>query len=105
MDETRLEALLKEAISHCYDKEEELWALFSALIGRLSYPLRVKVDGEEMALVGLDEAASSLETGIMARVDRGGVTQAIPLERVQLAANSPESAEWLEAYRYWLSKR
>ncbi|MCX7683265.1 MAG: hypothetical protein N2508_15085 [Anaerolineae bacterium] len=105
MDETKAEALLKEAISHCYDKEEELWALFSALVGRLPYPLQVTVEGEEASLVGLDEAASGLDVGIMARVDMGGATRLVPLERVQPTANSSESAEWLDAYRYWLSKR
>jgi|YNPBryantNP2012_1023418.scaffolds.fasta_scaffold00253_23 hypothetical protein len=105
MNEARWQALLEEAISHCYDEEDEFWAVFSALVGRVSYPLKAMVDGEEVSLTGLDGAASSPEAGIMARVEKGGVERIVPLECVHVAVSDAGGAEWLHVYRYWLTKR
>jgi hypothetical protein len=71
MDEAKLEALLEEATAHCYDEEDEFWAVFSALLGRVSYPLQARMQGEAVTLVGLDGDASDLEVGVMACVQEG----------------------------------
>ena len=101
MDETRLKSLLGEAIAHCYDEEDEFWAIFSALVGRVSYPLQVRIEGEEAILVGMDGAASAPEVGVMARVQRGTGEVVVLLDNVEVVTGDPDRLAWLEVYRYW----
>ena len=105
MDEAKLQAMLEEATSHCYDEEDEFWAVFSALTGRISFPFQARVAGETVTLVGLDGHASGLEAGVMARVRKEGAGRTVSLAELDVLDPDPVSAEWLEVYRYWLRKR
>jgi hypothetical protein len=105
MDETRFRSLLEEAIAHCYDEEDEFWAVFSALVGRVAYPLPVTVGGAPAALVGVDGPTSSLDVGIMARVEKGGAEETVPLADVEIETGDLDSIAWLATYRYWWAKR
>ncbi|RLC60714.1 MAG: hypothetical protein DRI48_11610 [Chloroflexi bacterium] len=104
MDEEKLTTLLEEATAHCYDEEDEFWAVFSALVGRVSYPLQVSVAGEAATLVGVDGSTSSPETGITARIEKGGEEEPVPLADVEVVDADSESAAWLAMYRYWREK-
>jgi hypothetical protein len=104
MDEARLEALLKEATVHSYDEEDEFWGVFSALMGRISYPLQAQAGGEAVTLIGLDGPSSTIEAGIMAQVERGGAQETIPLSELEAVAPDPDSAAWLAMYKYWRAK-
>jgi len=104
MDEARLEALIEEATAHCYDEEEAFWGVFSALVGRVSFPLQARVRGETATLVGLDGHTSDPGVGVVARVQKGGQEETVPLVEVEVVDADPASAEWLAAYRYWLGK-
>ena len=104
MDEAKLEVLLEEATAHCYDAEDVFWGIFSALVGHVSFPLQASVGGEAVTLAGLDGPTSSPEAGVMARVERGGQEETVALAEVEPVDPDPASAEWLAAYRYWLSK-
>ncbi len=101
MDEAGLQSLLAEAIAHCYDEEDEFWAVFSALVGRIAYPVQVRVGGEEATLLGMDGAASAPEVGVMARVQRGEEEIIVPLDDVEAVSGDPDSLAWLAVYRYW----
>ena len=105
MDEAKLEALLAEATAHCYDEEDEFWGVFSALVGRVSFPLQATVGGETVTLVGMDGHTSAPEVGVMARVQKGGQEESVALADLEAVDPDPASAEWLATYRYWLSKR
>ena len=104
MDEVRLEAMLKEATAHCYDAEEEFWAMFSTLLGRVSLPLQARVGGEAVTFVGLDGPASDPEVGIMAIVRRGDQETSVALGEVEVVEPDRASVEWLAVYRYWRGK-
>jgi hypothetical protein len=104
MDEARLEALLEEATAHCYDEEDEFWGVFSALVGRVSCPFQAQVGGEAVSLIGMDGPTSNLQVGVMARIEKGGVEEIVPLAQVEPVGPDPESAEWLAMYRLWLSR-
>jgi hypothetical protein len=41
---------------------------------------------------------------VMARVQRGGQEETVPLAELELLDPDPMSAEWLAVYRYWLGK-
>jgi hypothetical protein len=105
MDETKLKALLEEAIAHCYDEEDEFWGVFSALVGRISFPLQAMVQGETVTLTGMDGHTSAPEAGVMARIQKGGQEESIPLADLEAIDPDPASAEWLAVYGYWLSKK
>jgi hypothetical protein len=105
MDEARLKALLAEATAHCFDEEDEFWGMFSALVRGLSFPLQATVSGEAVTLTGLDGHTSDLETGVMAQAKMGDQETSIPLGEVDLVDADATSAEWLAAYRLWMSRR
>jgi hypothetical protein len=105
MDEAQLEALLNEATAHSYDEEDEFWGVFSALMGRISYPLQAQVGGQAVTLVGLDGPSSNLEAGIVAQVEKGGAQETVPLSALEAVDPDPDSAAWLAMYKYWRGKR
>ena len=104
MDEAQLESLIEEATAHCYDDEEAFWGVFCTLQMRLTFPLQASVGGETVTLVGLDEPNSGLQQGVMARVRKDDQDEIIALAELELLDPDPASAEWLAAYRLWLSK-
>jgi hypothetical protein len=53
--------------------------------------------------VGIDERRSGLRHGVVARVRRGRQEYRVGLAELEFVDPDPVSAEWLEAYRYWLS--
>jgi hypothetical protein len=105
MDEAKLKALLEEATAHCYDEEDEFWGMFSALVGRVSFPLQATMRGETVTLVGMDGHTSALEVGVMARVQKGDQEESVALADLEAVDPDPASAEWLATYQYWLRKR
>lgn len=105
MDETRLKSLLEEATAHCYDEEDEFWGVFSALMGRISFPLQARVAGEGVTLVRMDGHTSTPEVGVMACVQKGDHEEAVALADLEVVDPDPASAEWLAVYRYWLDKK
>ena len=104
MDEAKLEALIAEATAHCYDEEDEFWGVFSALISHVTFPVQVRLSGEDATLIALDGPTSSPEAGVMVRVQTGGDEQVVPLGQVEPVAPDETGGQWLEAYRYWRGK-
>ncbi len=104
MDEARLKALIGEATAHCYDEEDVFWGMFSALVGRVSYPIPASVSGEAVTLVGLNGHTSAPEVGVIANIKKDDQEESVPLAEVETVDADPASAEWLAAYRYWLNK-
>ena len=104
MDETRIQNLLEEATAHCYDEEDEFWAVFGALVGHLSCPLQARMQGQAVTFVGLDGHSSDLQVGVMARVQKGGQEESVALAELEVLDPDPVSAEWLAVYRYWLAR-
>jgi hypothetical protein len=86
VDKERLEALLEEATVDCYGEDEEFTGMMCAL-----------------GVIGIDERRSGLRRGVVARVRRGGEKYRAGLAELEFVDPDPASAEWLEAYRYWLS--
>jgi len=52
--------------------------------------------------VGLDGANSNLRRGIVALVRKGDQEYPVSLADLEFVDPDPDSAEWLEVYRYWL---
>lgn len=103
MDEERLEALLEETTVDCYGEEEEFTGVMCTLGEKLRFPLKATVVGEVVEVVGIDERRSDLRRGVVARVRRGDQEYRVGLAELEFVDPDPTSAEWLKAYRYWLS--
>jgi hypothetical protein len=103
VDKERLEALLEEATVDCYGVDEEFTGVMCTLGEELRFPLKATVVGELVEVVGIDERRSGLGRGVVARVRRGGHDYRVGLAELEFVDPDPASAEWLEAYRYWLS--
>lgn len=103
MDKEKLEALLAEATVDCYGEDEEFTGMMCMLGEELRFPLSATVVGELVAVIGIDERRSSLSRGVVARVRRKGQDYRVGLAELEFVDPDPTSAEWLEAYRYWLS--
>ena len=103
MDKERLEALLEEATVDCYGEEEEFTGVVCTLGEQLRFPLKARVVGEVVEVVGIDERRSDLRRGVVVRVRRGEQEYRVGLAELEFADLDPTSAEWLKAYRYWLS--
>ena len=104
MDKARLEALIAEAVTHCYDDEEAFWGLFCALQINVPLPLKATVGGKEVTMVALDEPSSGLKQGAMARVE-GGDKELVPLSDLEPPNADQAGAEWIAAYRHWIGQR
>ena len=103
MDKERLEALLEEATVDCYSEDEEFTGMMCTLGEELQFPLKATVVGEMVEVVGIDERRSDLRRGVIARVHQGEQEYKVGLAELEFMEPDPASAEWLEAYRYWLS--
>jgi hypothetical protein len=102
MDQERLEALLEEATVDCYGEDEEFTGVMCTLGDQLQFPLKATVVGELVKVVEIDEKRSGLRRGVVARVSREGQDYRVGLAELEFVDPDPVSAEWLEAYRYWL---
>jgi len=100
----KLEALLEEATVDCYDEEEQFWGVFYTLEERLAFPLQARALGEAVTVVRLDDRCSGLRRGVMARVRKADQEYTAALSELDIVEPDPVSAEWLEAYRYWLGE-
>ena len=100
--QAKLEALLEEATVNCYNEEEAFWGVFYTLEARLAFPLQARAMGETVTIVALDDRRSGLRRGVMARVRKADQEYAAALSELEVVDPDPLSAEWLEAYHYWL---
>jgi hypothetical protein len=103
MDRERLETLLEEATVDCYGDDERFTGMMCTLGDQLQFPLKASVVGEMVEVVGIDERRSDLRRGVVARVRREGQEYRVGLAELEFVDPDPISAEWLGAYRYWLS--
>ena len=70
--------------------------------GRLAIGTYVGLaDPAVVEVIGLDSRRSSLRTGILARVRKGGREHSVGLADLHFVDPDPTSAEWLAMYRYW----
>ncbi|PKO22716.1 MAG: hypothetical protein CVU38_07975, partial [Chloroflexi bacterium HGW-Chloroflexi-1] len=102
LSEDRYRELLDQATVDCYNNEEEqLMSILYTLEEQLDFPLNAQILGEQVELLGLDDRASNLRRGIVARVRKGGVEYRVGLSELAFVGLDPASAEWLEMYRRW----
>jgi hypothetical protein len=95
-----LDALIAEATVDCYNDSECVTGFFTMLEEHLAVPFRTLVLGMEVTVTGVDLTDEEQLTAVCSR---GRWTQPIPILDLPLPTPAPEGAQWIDAYRRWLS--
>jgi hypothetical protein len=99
-DKARLDALVEEATVDCYNEEEQATGLFTTIEEQLVLPFETTVLGVAVIVAGVDMKPDGQ---IVAICVRGRVRQAIRILDLPLPTPAPAGAEWIAAYRHWLT--
>ena len=96
----RLDDLIEEALVDAYGDSEQRTAFFTVLDDSLSLPFTTQVLGVEVTVERLDLTA---DEQIVAICRHGRERQRIPLLDLPLPSPPPQGADWIAAYRRWVS--
>jgi hypothetical protein len=94
----RLDELIEEATTDCYDEEEQVTGLFTMIDDNLALPFATRILGVEASVIAIvmDDYGR-----LKAVCERGGEQQSIDLLDLPLPSPPPSGAEWIAAYRRW----
>jgi len=99
----RLEDLIGRAVADAADDEEEQLGFFTALEDHLKFPFKTTLQGAEVSVQGLEVDPSDEIVALCLR-DRDRQAQAVPLLDLPFPKPPPKGAEWIAAYRLWVSE-
>ncbi len=89
-----------EATVDAYGEDEQAMGFHAMIVDNLKVPFEASVLGVDVTVEDIDLAD---DNSILAICARGGIRQAIRVVDLPLPTPPPEGAEWIEAYRHWLS--
>jgi len=98
---SKLEDLIHRALLDAEDDEEQQMAFFEALEEHLQFPFKTALDGVPLLVKGLTVGE---DDEVLAVCVRDGEQIGLPLLDLPLPKPPPKGAEWLEAYRLWVSE-
>ena len=96
-----LKAMIEEATVDCYNESEQLTGWFTMIEESLAVPFKTMVLGVPVTVERVDLNKSDQ---IVAICSRGRDRQPLPILDLPLPNPLPNGAEWIEAYRHWLSE-
>ena len=99
LSKAELDALVEEAMVDCYDREEQVAALYTMIQDNLVTPFQTQVLGLDVVVKDVDLRD---DVGVVAICARDAFRQAVPILDLPLPVPRPEGAEWIDAYRHWL---
>ncbi len=97
----QLEELIEQATVDCYNDSEQVCGLFTLLEESLAVPFETAVLGQAVAVTAVD---LGIDDRVVAFCVRGGVRQRLSLLDLPLPTPPPRGAEWIEAYRLWVTR-
>jgi hypothetical protein len=92
--------MIEEATVDCHDASEQLAGLFTMIEEHLEVPFETTVLGVTVTVERID---LDLSEQIIAVCRRGRHRQSLPILGLPLPEPPPSGAEWIEAYRQWLT--
>jgi hypothetical protein len=98
---TRLHQLITEALVDAYTQEEQHGAFLVMLQDRVVCPFNALVVGEEVEVRRFEWEGGA--EGIVAVCYRRGRAHRVNVTALRWAGAPPVGAEWIDAYRLWLS--
>lgn len=100
MSKAQLDAMVEEATVDCYNEAEQVTGLLTVIEDELTVPFKTRVLGVEVTVERVDLTG---EDQIVAICSRKKLRQTLPLLDLALPTPPPEGAQWIEAYRHWVS--
>ena len=97
----RLKELIEQATVDCYNDSEQVCGLFTLLEESLAVPFETTVLGHAVTVTAVD---LGIDDRIVALCVRGGARQNLSLLDLPLPTPPPRGAEWIEAYRLWVTR-
>jgi hypothetical protein len=101
LKKARMRELIEEAIVDAYGEEEQEGGFLVMLQDNLATPFKALVVGEEVAVRAFDLGLGG--RGIVAVCNRKGRKYRVSVTSLEWVAKPPKGAEWVEAYKAWLS--
>ena len=95
-----LDELIQEATVDCYNDSEQATGLFTMVEENVGFPFATKILGSPVTVEGIDLVG---EHEIVAVCSNGTEHQKIRLADLPLPSPPPDGAEWIAAYRRWIS--
>jgi Calcium binding len=92
--------MIAEATVDCYNDSECATGFYTMIDDHLEVPFQTEVLGIDVTVTGIDLGDDDQIVAICAR---SGWRQRIPILDLPLPAPAPSGAEWIEAYRHWLT--
>ncbi len=92
--------MIEEATVDCYNESEQVTGWFTMIEDNLEVPFETTVLGVQVTVERIDLDRSEQ---IVAICRRGKECQSLPILGIALPTPPPRGAEWIEAYRRWLS--
>lgn len=97
----KLDDLIEEATVDCYDDSECLGGFEVMLADNLKFPLKAKVVGEEVEVIGVELKGN----GLRAVCKRKGEKYEVDVLSLKYDPKQVIKSEWIEAYREWAKYR
>lgn len=95
-----LDALIAEATVDCYDDSECVTGFYTMLDDNLAVPFQTVVLGVDVTVTGVDLTEDEQITAVCTS---GRFKQRIPVLDLPLPTPPPQGAEWIDAYRSWVT--
>ncbi|MEK6536989.1 MAG: calcium-binding protein [Actinomycetota bacterium] len=96
----KFEAMVEDATVDCYNPSEQAAGWFTMIDEHLKVPLQTELLGVSVTVEKVD---LNQNEDIVAICRRGKHRQTVPVLDLPLSAPLPAGAEWIEAYRRWMS--
>jgi calcium binding protein len=100
---SRLEGLIHRATVDATGEEEEQMGFHTAIEENVKFPFKVALAGSEAVVVGIDVSDDD-EIVAVCLHGRDRERRTVPLLDLALPKPPPPGAEWIEAYRLWVSE-
>ena len=96
----QLDAMVEQATVDCYNEAEQATGFFTMIEENLAVPFGTQVLGVDVSVDSVDMAEDDQIVAVCSRVR---FRQAIPILELSLPEPPPAGAEWIDAYRFWLT--
>jgi hypothetical protein len=101
ISQARLVEMIEEATVDCYTESEQITGWFTVIEKNLAAPFETMVLGVPVTVERID---LNRDEQIVAVCRRGRDRRSLPILDLPLRTPTPAGAEWIEAYRRWLSE-
>lgn len=100
LSKVRLDELVEEALVDAYGESEQVTGFYTMMENDLRLPFETKILGTTVTVEGIDITENDQ---LVAVCQKDKTKRRISLSELPLPLPLPAGAEWIAAYRYWLT--